>query len=93
MHEFIFSEFFFKYSNLFVFIGAGVMNGTLIAGTPIAVDFWNIRKAGQARLFFLSHMHSDHTVGLSSTWNQPVYCSPVTGQILHLRLKVQPKYM
>ncbi|XP_032074408.1 5' exonuclease Apollo isoform X1 [Thamnophis elegans] len=64
------------------------MNGTLIAGTPIAVDFWNIRKARQARLFFLSHMHSDHTVGLSSTWNQPVYCSPVTGQILHLRLKV-----
>ncbi|KAM3841878.1 5' exonuclease Apollo isoform 2-T2 [Vipera latastei] len=69
------------------------MNGTLIAGTPIAVDFWNIRKAGQARLFFLSHMHSDHTVGLSSTWNQPVYCSPVTGQILHLRLKVAKQWI
>ncbi|KAH0618949.1 hypothetical protein JD844_018523 [Phrynosoma platyrhinos] len=69
--------------------GPGGMNGTLIAGTPIAVDFWNIRKAGQARLFFLSHMHTDHTVGLSSTWNQPIYCSPVTGQILHLRLKVR----
>ncbi|XP_077191062.1 5' exonuclease Apollo [Paroedura picta] len=64
------------------------MNGALIAGTPIAVDFWNIRKACQARLFFLSHMHSDHTVGLSSTWNQPIYCSPITGQILHLKLKV-----
>ncbi|XP_034270162.1 5' exonuclease Apollo isoform X2 [Pantherophis guttatus] len=73
--------------------GAGVMNGTLIAGTPIAVDFWNIRKARQARLFFLSHMHSDHTVGLSSTWNQPVYCSPVTGQILHLRLKVAKQWI
>ncbi|KAM6456831.1 5' exonuclease Apollo isoform 1-T1 [Liasis olivaceus] len=69
------------------------MNGTLIAGTPIAVDFWNIRKAGQARLFFLSHMHSDHTVGLSSTWNQPVYCSPVSGQILHLRLKVAKQWI
>ena len=64
------------------------MNGTLIAGTPIAVDFWSIRKATHARLFFLSHMHTDHTVGLSSTWNRPIYCSPVTGQILHLRLKV-----
>ncbi|XP_054836936.1 5' exonuclease Apollo [Eublepharis macularius] len=64
------------------------MNGALIAGTPIAVDFWNIRNAGQARLFFLSHMHSDHTVGLSSTWNQPIYCSPITGQLLHLKLKV-----
>ncbi|XP_028590367.2 5' exonuclease Apollo [Podarcis muralis] len=69
------------------------MNGTLIAGTPIAVDFWNIRKAGRARLFFLSHMHSDHTVGLSSTWNRPIYCSPVTGQILHLRLKVAEKWI
>lgn len=64
------------------------MNGTLIAGTPIAVDFWNIRKAANARLFFLSHMHTDHTVGLSSTWNRSIYCSPVTGQILHLKLKV-----
>ncbi|XP_042322124.1 5' exonuclease Apollo [Sceloporus undulatus] len=69
------------------------MNGTLIAGTPIAVDFWNIRKAGQARLFFLSHMHTDHTVGLSSTWNQPIYCSPVTGQILHLKLKVAVQWI
>uniref|UniRef100_A0A8D0L8G4 5' exonuclease Apollo n=1 Tax=Sphenodon punctatus TaxID=8508 RepID=A0A8D0L8G4_SPHPU len=66
------------------------MNGTLIPATPIAVDFWSIRKAGRARLFFLSHMHSDHTVGLSSTWNRPIYCSPVTGRILHLRLKVGP---
>ncbi|XP_075766408.1 5' exonuclease Apollo isoform X2 [Pelodiscus sinensis] len=64
------------------------MNGTLIPGTPIAVDFWSIRKASHARLFFLSHMHSDHTVGLSSTWNRPIYCSPVTGRILHHRLKV-----
>uniref|UniRef100_A0A8D0DHT0 5' exonuclease Apollo n=1 Tax=Salvator merianae TaxID=96440 RepID=A0A8D0DHT0_SALMN len=72
---------------------AGLMNGTLIAGTPIAVDFWNIRKAGQARFFFLSHMHSDHTVGLSSTWNQPIYCSPITGQILHHRLKVAKQWI
>ncbi|XP_026530933.1 5' exonuclease Apollo isoform X2 [Notechis scutatus] len=70
-----------------------MMNGTLIAGTPIAVDFWNIRKARQARLFFLSHMHSDHTVGLSSTWNKPVYCSPVTGQILNLKLKVAKQWI
>ncbi|XP_053103451.1 5' exonuclease Apollo [Hemicordylus capensis] len=69
------------------------MNGTLIAGTPIAVDFWSIRKAGEARLFFLTHLHSDHTVGLSSTWRQPIYCSPVTGQLLHLRLKVAKQWI
>ncbi|XP_003220546.1 5' exonuclease Apollo [Anolis carolinensis] len=69
------------------------MNGTLIPGTPIAVDFWNIRKAAQARLFFLSHMHTDHTVGLSSTWNRPIYCSPLTGQILRLKLKVSEQWI
>ncbi|NXL56205.1 DCR1B exonuclease, partial [Chordeiles acutipennis] len=42
----------------------GAMNGTVIAGTPIAVDCWSLRRAGGARLFFLSHLHSDHTAGL-----------------------------
>ncbi|NWV43745.1 DCR1B exonuclease, partial [Grantiella picta] len=37
------------------------MSGTGLPGTPIAVDFWSLRRAAGARLFFLSHMHSDHT--------------------------------
>ncbi|XP_073175761.1 5' exonuclease Apollo isoform X3 [Lepidochelys kempii] len=73
--------------------GAQAMNGALIPGTPIAVDFWSIRKASHARVFFLSHMHSDHTVGLSSTWHRPVYCSPITGRILHHRLKVAERWI
>ncbi|RLV96919.1 hypothetical protein DV515_00012262 [Chloebia gouldiae] len=64
------------------------MSGTVLAGTPIAVDFWSLRRAAGARLFFLSHMHSDHTVGLSSTWHRPLYCSPVTARLLHRRLQV-----
>ncbi|XP_064255358.1 5' exonuclease Apollo [Passer domesticus] len=64
------------------------MSGTVLAGTPIAVDFWSLRKAAGARLFFLSHMHSDHTVGLSSTWSRPLYCSPLTARLLHHRLQV-----
>ncbi|XP_061327968.1 5' exonuclease Apollo [Pezoporus flaviventris] len=64
------------------------MSGTVIPGTPIAVDFWSVRRAGGARLFFLSHLHSDHTVGLSSTWNRPLYCSPLTARLLHRRLQV-----
>ncbi|NXV75795.1 DCR1B exonuclease, partial [Atlantisia rogersi] len=64
------------------------MSGTVIPGTPIAVDFWSVRRAGAARLFFLSHMHSDHTVGLSSTWSRPLYCSPLTARLLHRRLQV-----
>ncbi|NWW34461.1 DCR1B exonuclease, partial [Panurus biarmicus] len=71
--------------------GAGsppAMSGTVLSGTPIAVDFWSLRKAAGARLFFLSHMHSDHTVGLSSTWSRPLYCSPLTARLLHRRLQV-----
>ncbi|KAM6217576.1 5' exonuclease Apollo-like [Rhynchocyon petersi] len=69
------------------------MNGALIPHTPIAVDFWSLRRAGSARLFFLSHMHSDHTVGLSSTWARPLYCSPITAHLLHRRLQVSKQWI
>ncbi|XP_047640922.1 5' exonuclease Apollo [Phacochoerus africanus] len=69
------------------------MNGVLIPHTPIAVDFWSLRRAGCARLFFLSHMHSDHTVGLSSTWCRPVYCSPITAYLLHRHLQVSKQWI
>lgn len=65
------------------------MNGVVIPHTPIAVDFWSLRRAGSARLFFLTHMHSDHTVGLSSTWARPLFCSPITAFLLHRQLQVR----
>lgn len=40
--------------------------GCVLHGTPVVVDRW--RQTAGARLFFLTHIHSDHTVGLSSTW-------------------------
>ncbi|XP_025900006.1 5' exonuclease Apollo [Nothoprocta perdicaria] len=69
------------------------MNGTVIPGTPIAVDFWSVRRAGGARLFFLSHLHADHTVGLSSTWSRPVFCSPLTARLLRRRLQVPARWI
>uniref|UniRef100_A0A8C6DF46 5' exonuclease Apollo n=1 Tax=Moschus moschiferus TaxID=68415 RepID=A0A8C6DF46_MOSMO len=69
------------------------MNGVLIPHTPIAVDFWSLRRAGSARLFFLTHMHSDHTVGLTSTWARPLYCSPVTAYLLHRHLQVSKQWI
>ncbi|XP_021489866.2 5' exonuclease Apollo [Meriones unguiculatus] len=69
------------------------MNGVVIPHTPIAVDFWSLRRAGTARLFFLSHMHSDHTVGLSSTWARPLYCSPITAHLLHRHLQVSKQWI
>uniref|UniRef100_A0A4W5QXC8 5' exonuclease Apollo n=1 Tax=Hucho hucho TaxID=62062 RepID=A0A4W5QXC8_9TELE len=70
------------------------MNGKLIPHTPLAVDFWQVRKCPHVRLFFLSHMHSDHTVGLTSTWvNRPIYCSPVTATLLKLKLQVRERWI
>ncbi|XP_051021378.1 5' exonuclease Apollo [Acomys russatus] len=69
------------------------MNGVVIPQTPIAVDFWSLRRAGTARLFFLSHMHCDHTVGLSSTWARPLYCSPVSAHLLHRHLQVSKQWI
>ncbi|XP_074044578.1 5' exonuclease Apollo [Macrotis lagotis] len=69
------------------------MNGTVIPHTPIAVDVWNLRRAGPARLFFLTHLHADHTEGLSSTWARPLYCSPLTARLLHRRLQVPTRWI
>ncbi|XP_076015488.1 5' exonuclease Apollo [Genypterus blacodes] len=70
------------------------VNGRVIPHTPLAVDFWQVRKCPGARLFFLSHMHSDHTVGLTSTWsNRTIYCSPVTATLLKLKLRVKEQWI
>ncbi|XP_071776022.2 5' exonuclease Apollo [Centroberyx gerrardi] len=70
------------------------VNGKVIPHTPLAVDFWQVRKCPGTRLFFLSHMHSDHTVGLTSTWsNRPIYCSPVSATLLRLKLQVKEQWI
>ncbi|XP_077412811.1 5' exonuclease Apollo [Vanacampus margaritifer] len=69
-------------------------NGKIIANTPLAVDFWHVRRCPESRLFFLSHMHSDHTVGLTSTWaDRPIYCSPITASLLNSKLQVKEKFI
>ncbi|XP_053174216.1 5' exonuclease Apollo [Scomber japonicus] len=70
------------------------VNGKVLPHTPLAVDFWQVRKCLGTRLFFLSHMHSDHTVGLTSTWsNRPIYCSPTTATLLRLKLQVKEQWV
>ncbi|KAF1390566.1 hypothetical protein PFLUV_G00059370 [Perca fluviatilis] len=70
------------------------VNGKVIPNTPLAVDFWHVRKCPSTRLFFLSHMHSDHTAGLTSTWsNRPIYCSPTTAALLRLKLQVKEQWI
>lgn len=70
------------------------VNGRVIPHTPLAVDFWQVRKCPHTRLFFLSHMHTDHTAGLTSTWSdRPIYCSPVSADLLKLKLQVKPQWI
>ncbi|XP_062593532.1 5' exonuclease Apollo-like [Saccostrea cucullata] len=66
------------------------MNGKVIPGTPIAVDFWKIRECPNARLFFLTHLHGDHTVGLSSSWQHKIYCSEIIGNLLEEQYEIDP---
>lgn len=55
---------------------AGTMsNSARLAYTPIAVDSWGAFPG--TTLYFLTHMHADHTVGLSPSWNRGlIHCSP-----------------
>uniref|UniRef100_A0A665UDJ7 5' exonuclease Apollo n=1 Tax=Echeneis naucrates TaxID=173247 RepID=A0A665UDJ7_ECHNA len=70
------------------------VNGEVIPHTPLAVDFWHVRKCPGTRLFFLSHMHSDHTVGLTSTWSgRAICCSATTAGLLRLKLQVNEQWI
>ena len=69
------------------------MNGCIITGTPIAVDFWQVNKHPGIKLFFLTHLHGDHVVGLTSSWRRPIHCSPVTAQLLEQRYGVDPSIL
>ncbi|XP_054722788.1 5' exonuclease Apollo-like [Uloborus diversus] len=65
-------------------------NGHVLPGTPIAIDTWNVKANPQARIFFLSHFHGDHIVGLTNSWPYPIYASPVTCKFLIHKLKINP---
>ncbi|XP_058090887.1 uncharacterized protein LOC131237218 [Magnolia sinica] len=44
----------------------------------ISVDRWG----EQSQAYFLTHLHADHTKGLSSKWKKgPLFCSPISANI------------
>ncbi|KAJ4982224.1 hypothetical protein NE237_033061 [Protea cynaroides] len=48
----------------------------------VNVDRWS----EQSQAYFLTHLHADHTKGLSSKWNKgPLFCSPVTAKLFPLK--------
>jgi len=68
-------------------------NGTLLQGLPIAVDYWRLPKSHEKfkqYLYFLTHLHTDHTQGLTSTWTEPIYTSELNAELVISMLKVNP---
>lgn len=53
----------------------------LIQGTPFAVDAFNFGDllSQGVEIYFLTHFHSDHYVGLNKKFCRPLFCSQTTG--------------
>ncbi|KAG9245555.1 DNA repair metallo-beta-lactamase-domain-containing protein [Calycina marina] len=66
----------------------------IMPGFFIAVDAFRYGAVQGINAYFLSHFHSDHYVGLTSSWcHGPIYCSKVTGNLVKQQLKVDSKWV
>lgn len=66
----------------------------IMPGFFICVDAFRYGAVQGCNAYFLSHFHSDHYIGLTSSWTHgPIYCSKVTGNLVKQQLRVDPKYV
>lgn len=66
----------------------------IMPGMFICVDAFRYGGVKDCRAYFLSHFHSDHYIGLTSTWSHgPIYGSRVTNNLIRQQLRVDPKYV
>ncbi|RXG69362.1 5' exonuclease Apollo [Armadillidium vulgare] len=63
------------------------MNGCVIEGTPLVVDFWQTQNYDEQKVFFLTHLHADHIKGLTSLWRKKIYTSPVNCLLLEQKFQ------
>ncbi|KAL2444544.1 DNA cross-link repair protein pso2/snm1 [Exophiala dermatitidis] len=66
----------------------------IMPGMFICVDAFRYGKVEGQNAYFLSHFHSDHYIGLTSSWcHGPIYASKVTCNLMVQQLKVDPKWV
>ncbi|WPH00080.1 DRMBL-domain-containing protein [Acrodontium crateriforme] len=66
----------------------------ILPGMFICVDGFRYGAVQGCHAYFLSHFHSDHYIGLTSSWSHgPIYCSRATANLVRQQLRVDPKYV
>ena len=66
----------------------------IMPGLYICVDAFRYGAVQGCNAYFLSHFHSDHYIGLTSSWcHGPIYCSHVTANLVRRQLRVDAKWV